>query len=69
MNLNEHYNTIRSQLHGESVMPTLQSVFSCLQSASLTLCSPSMDLKHFTMVARDSGKGKKSDQLCDFCGK
>jgi len=51
----------------------LQSNFSSLQSASLVLSSPGVDLEHFAMVARgsgcDNGKGKGHDRLCVFCGK
>ena len=58
---------------GDNTMPTLQSAFSSLQSASLTLSSPGVDLEHSAMAAhgrvRDTGKSKNGDRLCEFCGK
>ena len=55
---------------GDGTMPTLQSAFSRLQFASLTLFSPSVDLEHSDMVAhghvRDTRKGKSCDRLCEF---
>ncbi|RVW30352.1 Retrovirus-related Pol polyprotein from transposon RE1 [Vitis vinifera] len=57
-----------SQLLGDNTMPTLQSAFSSLQSASLTLSSPGVDLEHSAMAAhgrvRDTGKSKNGDRLC-----
>ena len=73
MNLNEQCNTHRSQLLGDSTMSTLQSAFSRLQFAFLTLSSLGVDLKYFAMVARgcvrDTRKSKNRDRLCEFCGK
>ncbi|KAJ9687288.1 hypothetical protein PVL29_015965 [Vitis rotundifolia] len=73
MNLNEQYYTLRSQLLGDSTTPMLQSAFSHLQFASLTLSSPGVDLEHSAMAARgrvrDTGKSKNCDSLCEFCGK
>ena len=73
MNLNEQCNTHRSQLLGDSTMSTLQSAFSRLQSVSLTLSSPGVDLEHSAMAAcgrvGDTGRSKNRDSLCEFCGK
>ena len=73
MNLNEQCNTHRSQLLGDSTMSTLQSAFSRLQSVSLTLSSPGVDLEHSAMAAcgrvGDTGRSKNRDRLCEFCGK
>ncbi|RVW87892.1 Retrovirus-related Pol polyprotein from transposon RE1 [Vitis vinifera] len=68
MNLNEQCNTHRSQLLGDSTMSTLQSAFSRLQSVSLTLSSPGVDLEHSAMAAcgrvGDTGRSKNRDRLC-----
>ncbi|RVW94174.1 putative ribonuclease H protein [Vitis vinifera] len=57
----DHKQGERSQLLGDGTMPTLQSAFSYLQFASLTLFSPSVDLEHSDMVAHGHDKHGKPD--------